>query len=92
MDVAGGASRAGLVQASAPRDRAADAAQEFEATILGVFVNEMMKETTPEFGGGGHGEEMFRSLLGDAIGARLAEAGGIGLAASVEARLKAYRK
>lgn len=58
-----------------------ETAQEFEA----VFISEMLQhmfagiEVNEEFGGG-HGEEMFRSLLVDEYGKLMAKAGGIGVA------------
>lgn len=74
--------------------RAADeisrTAVEFEAMFLGTVVNEMMKDTMPKTMNGGHGEEMFRSLLGNEIGREIAESGGVGIAASVEQALRAY--
>ena len=69
----------------------ARAAKEFEAVFLGMAVNEMMKETMPSEMNGGRGEEMFRSFLGNEIGKVMAETGGIGIAGSVAASLRAYR-
>lgn len=70
----------------------ARAAKEFEAVFLGMAVNEMIKETMPSEMNGGRGEEMFRSFLGNEIGAVLAEDGGIGIARSVAASMKAYQQ
>lgn len=68
-----------------------DTARDFEAMFLGLVVNEMMKDAMPETMNGGVGEEMFTSLMGNAIGARMAEAGGVGIAASVEEAMRAYK-
>lgn len=73
-------------------DEVSRTAKEFEAMFLGLVVNEMMRGTTPEIGGGGHGEEMFASLLGDEFGKAMAEAGGVGIAASIEQAMRAYGK
>lgn len=82
------------VRATAPaapvQDEISRTAQEFEAMFLGMVVNEMMKGTQPETMNGGHGEEMFRSLLGDEIGASMAKAGGIGIAETMERAMRAY--
>ena len=71
-------------------DAAARAAVEFEGMFLGLVVNEMMKDTMPAAMNGGRGEEMFSSLLGEAIGASMARSGGVGIAASVERAIRAY--
>lgn len=65
-------------------------AVEFEGMFLGLVVNEMMKDTMPATMNGGGGEEMFSSLLGDAIGTSMARSGGVGIAASVERAIRAY--
>jgi Rod binding domain-containing protein len=69
-----------------------EAAENFEAVFLGMVVNEMMKETMPSTMNGGQGEEMFRSLMGNAIGEQIAQSGGIGLTDTIEAQMKAYAK
>jgi len=74
------------------RDPISEKAQEFEAVFIGMVVNEMLKNTTPEEMNGGHGEEMFRSLLGNEIGQEIAQSGGIGIAATIEEKLRAYQK
>lgn len=68
------------------------ASKDFEAAFLGMVVNEMMKGTMPETMNGGQGEEMFRSLLGNEIGKQIAQSGGIGIATSVEEKMRAYQK
>lgn len=81
---------AAAAQPAVDPGRLSRTAVEFEAMFLGTVVNEMMKETMPTTMNGGHGEEMFRSLLGNEIGREIAEAGGVGIAASVEQALRAY--
>lgn len=62
-----------------------ESAKNFEA----MFMNEMMSymfqglETDGPFGGG-HGEEVFRSLMVEQYGKKIAETGQTGIAASLE--------
>lgn len=60
------------------------AAQDFEGVFLSQMLSQMFSgiSTDEEFGGGA-GEEMFRSLMVDEYGKKLAARGGIGLADSV---------
>ena len=66
------------------KETARIAAQDFEAFFLSQMVNLMMSGigTDPVFGGG-PGETMFRSLMGQEYGKSLAQNGGIGIADSV---------
>lgn len=65
-------------------------AEDFE----GMFVAEMMRpifddiktEDDPYFGGG-HGEEMFKSMLVDEYGKSLSASGSLGIADMIEAQL-----
>jgi Rod binding domain-containing protein len=74
------------VPARAPhRETSAEAtAREFEAVFLGQMAKLMMEsvEVGDEFSGG-HGEEMFRGVLAEKLGAEMARGGGIGLAPAV---------
>lgn len=79
-------------QLSSDEARIKAAADEMEAVFLGMVVNEMMKETMSENMSGGHGEEMFRSLLGNEIGAEIAKSTDLGIARSIEEGLRAYKK
>ncbi|MEA1014148.1 rod-binding protein [Sphingosinicella sp. LY1275] len=67
------------------RESAAQAtAREFEAVFLGQMAKIMME--TVEIGdqfSGGHGEEMFRGVLAEKLGAEMARAGGVGIAPAV---------
>lgn len=60
-------------------------ALDFESSFLSVMMSSMFKgvdENNPM--GGGKGEEMFRSLLTDAMARQVAKSGGIGLAPTIE--------
>lgn len=70
----------------APRreTKAEATAREFEAVFLGQMAKLMMEsvELGDEFSGG-HGEEMFRGVLAETLGAEMAKGGGVGLAPAV---------
>ena len=61
------------------------AAKDFE----GMFISEMLShmfeglETDPMFGGG-HGEDMFRSMMVQEYGKKMAAGGGIGISAQLQ--------
>ena len=61
------------------------AAQDYEASFLSVMLAQMFKgvETEAPFGGG-QGEEMFKSVLTDAISKEITKAGGVGLASTIQ--------
>lgn len=69
-------------------DKIKDAATEFEAVFISQMMSHMFNsvEVDPMFGGG-HGEEMFRSMMVEHYGKQLADAGGIGIAEQVTAKL-----
>jgi len=73
---------AALTQA---RARAKDAAQKFEGQFLSFMLQQMFEgvKTDGPFGGG-HGEEMFRSLMTDAMGKQMTKGGGIGLSDTIQ--------
>lgn len=56
------------------------ALQEFEAVLIGEMVN-LMFSTVPadELTGGGHAEEIYRSMMGQEMGREVARKGGLGL-------------
>lgn len=60
-------------------------AEEFEAVFLAQMLEYMVAglDTSGPFGGG-HGEEVFRSLLTQEYGRAIAKAGGVGLADAVQ--------
>lgn len=69
----------------AKRGQIKQTAQDFESTFLSVMFQQMFSglPTDGPFGGGA-GEEMFRSVLTDAMAKQVSKAGGVGVAASVE--------
>jgi Rod binding domain-containing protein len=67
------------------RSKARDAARTFEGQFLSMMLQQMfagVKADGPF--GGGFGEEMFRSVMTDAMGRQMARAGGIGLADTIQ--------
>ena len=67
------------------RGKIKETAQKFEASFLSVMMQSMtagMK--TPEIGGGGAGEDMFKSFLSEEMAKQVAKAGGIGVADAVQ--------
>lgn len=67
-------------------------ARDFEAVFLTQFVDEMMKTVDVSAAGGGHGAEMWRSFLSQAMADRLADNGGLGIGASITQMLAAYKR
>ena len=69
----------------AKRGQIKQTAQDFEASFLSVMMQQMFAgvSTDGPFGGG-QGEEMFRSVLTDAMAKQMARAGGVGIAPTVE--------
>jgi flagellar protein FlgJ len=83
----------GLLQAGAPQPTAAQmakradiekTAKNFESSFLSVMLGQMFSgvKTSAPFGGG-HGEDMFKSMLTDAMAKQVVKAGGLGVADSV---------
>lgn len=67
------------------RGKIKETAQKFEASFLSVMMQSMFEGVkTPEPFGGGQGEEMFKSLLTDAMAKEVTKAGGVGVAATVQ--------
>jgi Rod binding domain-containing protein len=69
----------------AKRGQIKQTAQSFESSFLSAMMQQMfagLKSDGPF--GGGQGEEMFRSVLTDAMAKQVTRAGGVGVAASVE--------
>ena len=67
------------------RGKIRETAQKFEASFLSVMLQSMSAGVkTPELGGGGEGEDMFKSLLNEEMAKQIAKAGGVGLADSVQ--------
>jgi Rod binding domain-containing protein len=78
---AGAASAAEL----AKRGQIKQTAQKFEASFLSVMLQQMFEGTEPSAPfGGGPGEQMFQSVLTEAMANKIVASGGIGVAASVQ--------
>ena len=79
-----------LTAATSFKDQAAmdKAAKEFEGVFISQFLGSMFSgiKTDGPFAGG-HGEEMFRSLMIDKYAQGLEAQGGFGMAASVKAQM-----
>ena len=69
----------------AKRGQIKQTARDFEASFLSIMMQQMFAglKTDGPFGGGA-GEEMFRSVLTDAMAKQMSRAGGIGIAPTVE--------
>lgn len=69
----------------AKRGKIHQTAQDFEASFLSVMFQQMFTgvSTDGPFGGGA-GEEMFRSVLTDAMAKQVSKSGGIGVSSAVE--------
>ena len=64
------------------------AAKQFESVFISQFLGSMFSGIkTDGIGGGGQGEEMFRSMMIDKYADGLVQQGGFGLAASVKAQM-----
>lgn len=64
--------------------RMKNAAQEFESVLIGQLMNLMLESVpTSESFGGGHGEDIYRSMLGEQMGKDMAKRGGLGLSQSI---------
>ncbi len=62
-----------------------ETAKEFEAVFLSEMMNLMFKEIkTDEMFGGGHGEDMFKSLMITEYGKEISNSGGIGIASEIQ--------
>lgn len=67
------------------RAKARTAAEAFEGQFLSTLLAQMFQgvSTDGPFGGG-HGEEMYRSMMTDTFARQMTKAGGIGLADTVQ--------
>ena len=67
------------------RTRAKETAEKFEGQFLSFMFQQMFEGVKSDGPfGGGHGEEMFRSLMTDAMGKQMAKKGGIGLSDPIQ--------
>jgi len=69
----------------AKRAKAKDAGDRFEAQFMSQMLGQMFDgiETDGPFGGG-FGEQMFRSMMTDAMAKKMTQAGGIGVSDTVQ--------
>ena len=68
-------------KATSREDQARKAAEEFEAMFIGQMLTHMFAGIeTNEMFGGGHGEDVYRSMMIDEYGKLMSKAGGIGIA------------
>jgi Rod binding domain-containing protein len=69
----------------AKRGKIKQTAEAFESSFLSVMMQQMFTGIKSDgMFEGGPGEEMFRSVLTDAMAKQMSRAGGVGIAASVE--------
>ncbi|PVM92348.1 chemotaxis protein chel [Caulobacter radicis] len=67
------------------RGKIKETADKFESSFLSVMMQSMFEGVkTPEPFGGGQGEEMFKSLLTDAMAKEVTKSGGVGVSATVQ--------
>ena len=68
----------------AKRGQIASTAKDFEASFLSVMLGQMFKDVNvSEPFGGGHGEEVFKSFMTDAMAKQVVKTGGLGIADDV---------
>ena len=73
------------VEEKAKRAKIADTAKAFESSFMSVMMQQMFEGVkTSEPFGGGQGEAMFKSVLTDAMSKQVTQAGGIGLASTIQ--------
>ena len=75
-------------QVSGNPEKIRKVAEDFEAVFLGQMLQHMWSgvKTDPTFGGG-HGEDMFRPMMIDEFGKKIAATGGVGIADDLERQL-----
>jgi Rod binding domain-containing protein len=69
----------------AKRGAIKETAKKFEASFLGIMLQQMFEgvDTAAPFGGG-PGEAMFKSFMTEAMAKKMSDGGGIGVAATVQ--------
>lgn len=73
--------------------KAASAAREYESVFISQLLGSMFQGiSTDGMFGGGQGEEMFRSMMIDQYAKRMADQGGFGLAAHMQAELLKHQQ
>lgn len=75
------------------QDKAREAAEDFESVYIGVMLGRMFQglKTDPPFGGG-HSEQVFRSMLVSEYAGEISRSGGIGLADHVYRQILALQE
>lgn len=68
--------------------KARQAARDFEAVFVGQMAKLMLEQVEQGEFSGGHGEEMFRSVLAEEIGRTVSAGRGIGLSDAVVEQLR----
>ncbi|MET3665046.1 rod-binding protein [Caulobacter sp. 1776] len=69
----------------AKRAKIGQTAKDFESSFMNVMMQQMFEGVkTSEPFGGGQGEAMFKSVLTDAMSKQVTQAGGIGLASTIQ--------
>lgn len=84
------ASGTATAQQKSAKERAAahKVARDFEALMIGMMLKSMRATVSEDkLTGGGHGEEMYRSLLDQEYANAAAARGGLGLAQAIERQL-----
>ena len=78
-------SRVPAISKNMTTEQIRETAVEFESFFLGQMLQPMFAsiDTAPPFGGG-YAEKMWRSMMVDEMGKSMAEAGGIGIADSIQ--------
>jgi len=67
--------------------------QQFEAVFINTMLDQMQAgDQTPEVGGGGQAEHMYRSMLNEQIANQVSKRGGLGIAQHIETQLKRYQE
>ncbi len=85
IDTLSGAVTATSAKDLAKRGQIKETAQKFEASFLSVMMQSMFDGVkTSEPFGGGQAEDMFKSLLTEAMAKEVSKSGGVGLANSIQ--------
>ena len=80
-------------RAKATEAQIEEKAQEFEAVFLNQMLQHMFEGVeTDDLFGGGHGEDVYRSLMMDEYAKMISKTGGIGVADHVKAELMRYQE
>lgn len=67
----------------AKRQQIAATAKDFETSFLSIMFGQMFANVGAGSFGGGHGEQMFKSMLTEAMAEQTVKTGGIGVSTSV---------